>query len=99
MRFFHRASFIEGTLSASGSSGSGGNAGGSGGSIWLDGQIIEGWGHLHVTGGSGSSRTRHRWGRWCSSHGGGGAGGRTRMYSESYTNKVGKRFPYSAVSF
>lgn len=99
MRFFHRASFIEGTLSASGSSGSGGNSGGSGGSIWLDGQIIEGWGHLHVTGGSGSHRVTHRLVRWCSSHGGGGAGGRTRMYSELYTNKVGKQFPYSAECF
>ena len=88
MKFHHTASFIEGSLSAKGTNGGSGNGGGSGGSIWLDGQIIEGWGHLYVTGGHGSSR--NHWRIRCSSHGGGGAGGRTRMHSEVYTNKVGQ---------
>ncbi|KAK3101710.1 hypothetical protein FSP39_005732 [Pinctada imbricata] len=78
------ASYLEGTVTMNGESGSGAGGGGSGGSIWVDSDVIDGWGILHADGGSSSSDCH---GAWCCSHyGGGGAGGRIRSSSTNYTN-------------
>jgi hypothetical protein len=64
--------------------------------VWLDADVIEGWGGVTSAGGSGSSDCA-----WtCSSiltcccwhEGGGGGGGRVRTYGYGYSSKASKRF-------
>ena len=69
---------VDGTISCNGSPGSAsGSGGGSGGSIWIEANIIQGYGQMQVNGGDGK-RDPH------SLHqGGGGAGGRIAVYFRS----------------
>ncbi|XP_033745589.1 uncharacterized protein LOC117331103 [Pecten maximus] len=85
------AAFIEGAMSSNGGSGTNAAGGGSGGSIWIDSNIIEGWGSIDADGGStGSYCQSSCWhGGCCCYHGGGGgAGGRIRTVTGNYTQKV-----------
>ena len=67
---------VDGTLSCSGLPGtSSTSGGGSGGSLWIETNLMQGYGQMQVNGGDGkrsSSSLNH--------HGGGGAGGRIAVY-------------------
>lgn len=77
------AMYLEGTVDMDGANGVSGGAGGSGGSVWLDSEIIEGWGEVTANGGGGSNAYYN-----CYYYGGGGGGGRIRTYTGNYTHKV-----------
>ena len=88
VRLTHILSLIEGQLTFNGAS-SVGAGGGAGGSVWIDSEVVAGWGSLHVNGGS--SGSHGCCGFNCYNdyhHGGGGGGGRIRSYGRDYNSKV-----------
>ena len=68
----------------------GGEGGGAGGGVWLDADVIEGWGSVSSLGGSGASDCGRSCisGCCCYHRGGGGGGGRVRTYGYGYSTKV-----------
>lgn len=89
LRLVHTFSVIEGTVTMSAADCSGGGGGGAGGSIWIDGDVVAGWGSLYADGGNAgsdicSSNLYHTWYH----SGGGGGGGRIRTWGKDYTSKV-----------
>ena len=85
------AMFLEGEITMNGVGASGGGSG-SGGSVWLDTEVIEGWGELYADGGdSGGSHCGSScitYGCCCTHYGSGGGGGRIRTFTGNYTHKV-----------
>lgn len=90
LKILHSCSYIEGRLVMNGESGTGGSGGGSGGSVWLNGDVIEGWGTLEASGGTATSDCeRCSINICCCTHyGGGGGGGRISTHTSMYTQKV-----------
>lgn len=84
------ALYIEGRITSIGGSGSGGGGGGSGGAIWVDSDVIEGWGLIQANGGSASSDCQGCFYSSCCCYhdGGGGGGGRIRTFSSNHTHIV-----------
>lgn len=90
------AMFLEGEITMNGVGVAGGGAG-SGGSVWMDSDVIEGWGELKADGGNsvGSDCTGCSHTSCCCRHyGGGGGGGRIRTFTGNYTHKVLKHQRY-----
>ena len=85
------AMFLEGQVHMKGI-GSGAGGAGSGGSVWMDSEIIEGWGILNADGGDGAGTEcacSCYLGGCCGSHySAGGGGGRIRTFTGNYTHKV-----------
>ncbi len=77
---------LEGEITMTGQDGEPGGGGGSGGSIWLDADILEGWGHMIADGGHGYRYDFPYSDCYC--RGGGGGGGRIRTYTPISGNKV-----------
>ena len=70
---------VDGTLSCNGSPGvQSSSGGGSGGSIWIETNLVLGYGSMQVNGGDGKEGPGTRY-----YHGGGGAGGRIAVYFKS----------------
>lgn len=84
------AMYLEGKIDMDGSVGVLGGGGGSGGAVWLDSEIIEGWGEVSANGGGGTNvcTACARKSCCCNHQGGGGGGGRIRTYTGNYTHKV-----------
>lgn len=86
VRLVHTFTVVEGMVTMNGDSSLSGGGGGAGGSVWVDADVVAGWGYLYAKGGSGSQSSCYH----NTNQGGGGGGGRVRSYGKEYTSKVVK---------
>ncbi|KAH3879993.1 hypothetical protein DPMN_003905 [Dreissena polymorpha] len=79
------ACVVEGLITVVGETSAGGGGGGAGGAVWMDGQVLHGWGSISANGGGAGTESCNT---YSTSRGGGGGGGRIRTWGRDDASKV-----------